>query len=306
VKGKFPFGLIILLFLEAIAVPGIRAQAPKSDGFKFSVQSQLVEVYLTVTKHNHLVPNMKASDFSLTEDGQPISIDRLDSQEVPLQIVLLFDISESVRDSLKHLQDAAYAFMASLNPQDSVLLVLFNSEIHTFPQTSNDRKNILEEIKNARAWGSTKLYDALLLGMNYLEGKPGRKAIVCFTDGQDTSGTSSRTAVLNAAAHFGFPIYTIGVGAGLEMDSLRIILQEFAEINSGKALFIENIRKLRAAFQEVASELHSAYVLNYYTKISPDGRWHELNIASKDPEKEVRARKGFFAGKPKQNAAISP
>jgi len=316
VKNTFSFGLrarrsrqsanVILrlalmswLLLWAVAIQGVRAQAPKTNGLKFSVKSQLVEIYLTVTKHNHLVPNMEASNFSLTEDGKPIAIDRLDSQEVPLQIVLLFDISESVREDLKHIQDAAYAFIASLNPQDRVLLILFNSEIHAFSQTTDDRKNILEEIRNAQAWGTTKLYDALLLGMKHLDGKPGRKAIVCFTDGQDTSGTSSRTAVLNAAAHFGFPIYTIGVGAGLEMGSLRIILQEFAEINSGKALFIENLRKLRAAFQEVAAELHSAYVLNYYTQISPDGRWHELSIVSNDPEQEVRARKGFFAGKPK-------
>jgi VWFA-related protein len=302
VKKTLACRLLCGLFLFVFAAPAARAQASKTDGFKFAVQSQLVEVYLTVTKNNRLVPNMKSSDFSVTEDGKPIAIDRLDSQDVPLQIVLLFDISESVREDLKHLQDAAYAFIGSLNPQDRLMLVLFNSEIHEFVQNSDDRKNILEEIRNAQARGTTKLYDALLLGMNYLNGKPGRKAIVCFTDGQDTSGTSSRTAVLNAAAHFGFPIYTIGVGAGLEMDSLRIILKEFADVNSGKALFIENLRKLRSAFQEVASELHSAYVLNYYTQIPPDGKWHELNISINVPELEVHTRKGFFAGKQKQAA----
>lgn len=268
-----------------------------SDGsaFKFSVDSQLVEVYLTVAKGKHLVPNLTVADFQLSEDGMPVPVDHLDNQEVPLQIVLLFDVSESVRDSLETIQDAAVAFVDSLHPQDRVMLVLFNSRIQAFEQTTDDRKPIIREIRRARAQGMTKLYDSMLLGMKYLEGKPGRKAIVCFTDGQDTSGTSSRIAVMNAAAQFGFPIYTIGTGAAMELSTLKTVLREFAEINSGRAFFIQSISRLRDAFIEIATELRSAYVLNYYTRITPDGRWHNLSITTTNPEYTVRARKGFFA-----------
>ena len=291
--------IVILVCLIVAAEAGAQkispAQRQEEDGYKFIVQSQLVEIYLTVTQNNRLVPNLNASDFILVEDGTPVPIDRLDNQDVPLQIVLLFDISESIRDSLKTIQDAATVFVESMNPDDRVMLVFFNSEIHSFEQTSDDREPILREIRNVRAWGMTKLYDALLFGIKYLEGKQGRKAIVCFTDGQDTSGTSSRVAVLNAAARSGYPIYTIGTGAGLELASLKIILQEFADINSGRSFFIQNIRKLREAFLEVASELRSAYVLNYYTRVSPDGRWHALSISTLNPHCSVHARKGFFA-----------
>ncbi len=272
-----------------------RERMQEANALKFSVQSQLVEIYLTVTKGNQLVPNLKASDFRLTEDGFPVSIDRLDNRDVPLQIVLLFDTSESIRDSLKTIQDSAIAFVESLNPEDRVTLVFFDSDIRSYPQTTNDREPILRKIRNARARGMTKLYDALLFGMKCLEGKAGRKAIICFTDGEDTSGTSSRIAVLNAAARFGYPIYTIGAGAGLELTSLKIILREFAEINSGKAFFIQNIRKLREAFLEVAAELRSAYVLNYYTRVPSDGQWHDLSISVLDPMCSVHARRGFFA-----------
>ena len=262
---------------------------------KFSVESQLVEVYVTVTKGNQLVPHLKATDFSLAEDGMPLNIDRLDDHQVPLQIVLLVDTSESIRDSMKTIQDAAIAFVNSLTDQDRVTLIIFNSEIQAFQQLTDDRKPIIQEIRKTRARGITKLYDSMLLGMKYLEGKSGRKAIVCFTDGQDTSGTSSRIAVINAAARFGFPIYTIGAGAGLELSTLKIILRQFAEINSGRAFFIESIDKLRDAFAEVAAELRSAYVINYYTRVAPDGRWHEISIKTADPQYEVHARKGFFA-----------
>ena len=77
--------------------------------------------------------------------------------------------------------------------------------------------------------------------------------------------------------------------------ALKIILKEFAEINSGKAFFIQSVNKLRDVFAEVAGELRSAYVLNYYTRIPPDGRWHDLSISTKDPEFVVHCRRGFFA-----------
>jgi len=271
------------------------SSAQTAQDFRFSVQSQLVEVYLTVTNGKRLVPHLKASDFKVTEDGMPVSIDRLDNQDVPLQIALMCDLSESIRESLKAIQDAAAAFVESMTPEDRVTLILFNSEIRIFPQKTDDRRPILNEIRSAQAGGMTKLYDSLMVGMKYLDGKSGRKAIVCFTDGQDTSGTSSRIAVLNAAARYGYPIYTIGAGAALELSSLKIILRDFAEVNSGRALFIENMRKLREAFAEIRAELRSAYVLNYYTRIPADGRWHDLNVTTLDPALEVHSRKGFFA-----------
>lgn len=292
---KLQFCLLVLLGALFCVQGAARQERDTPEGLKFTVQSQLVEVYATVTQGNRLVPNLTAADFLLTEDGTAVTIDRLDNQEVPLNIVLLVDTSESVLSSLKTIQDAAIAFLNSLHLQDRVTLIFFNSEIVAFRQLNDDRAPIVREIRNARARGMTKLYDAMILGMQQLEGKQGRKAVVCFTDGQDTSGTSSRVAVLNAAARYGYPIYAIAAGAGLELSTLKIILREFAEVNSGRALFIQDMGKLRNAFEEVAAELRSAYVIRYYTGVPPDGRWHDLSIRTVDPQFTVHARKGFFA-----------
>ncbi len=276
------------------AMPAFEHQ-DNSDYYKFSIRSQLVEIYCTVTENDRLVPNLKLSDFRLAEDGMPVYIDRIDNPDVPLQIVLMLDVSESIKESLNTVQAAATVFLESLNPEDRVVLILFNSAIHAFPQTTDDRELIFKEIKNAQARGGTKLYEALLLGMQYLASKPGRKAIVCFTDGQDTSSKSSRTDALDAAAQLGYPIYVIGAGAALKLTTSKMILNQFAEINSGKAFFIESLKKLREAFAEVAMELRSAYVLSYYTRIVPDGQWHDVSIHTTNAGHIVNARKGFFA-----------
>ena len=291
--------LIFPFFLMAV-IAGMQANSPvqqeqESDSFRISVQSQLVEVFLTVTEGNQWIPNLEVYEFRLTEDGSQVPVLRIDNQDVPLQIMLLFDVSESIRDSLNTIQDAVAAFVESLNPKDRVTLILFGSEIIVFPQITDDREPILKAIGNARAGGTTRLNDAMLLGMNLLKDKPGRKAIVCFTDGQDTAGTTSRKEVRNAAAQLGFPIYTIGAGAGLELESLKMILRDFAETSGGRAFFIQNLRRLREVFIEVAAELRSAYVLHYYTQVPPDGRWHDLRVETIDPKYTVHARKGFFA-----------
>jgi VWFA-related protein len=276
---------------------GIPLGEPQDDGegLKISVQSQLVEIYLTVTDGKQLVSNLTASDFTIAEDGIPVPVDRLDNPDVPLRIVLLVDLSESIRPSLKTIQDASIAFLDSLNPRDRVRLILFNSELRFSEQRTEDRSPIIREIRNARASGMTKLYEAMLSGMQYLQGKQGRKAIVCFTDGQDTSGISSARVVMNALARSGYPIYMIGAGAGLELESLKILLRGFAEVNSGKAFFMQRISRLRDAFNEVAAELRAAYVLNYYTRVPPDGQWHEITVSTNNPAYAVHARKGFFA-----------
>jgi len=290
---------ILCLFCGTVSWP----QQKEGETFRFSVQSQLVEVFLTVAKGKELIPNLSKSDFTLAEDGMPVVVDRLDTPEVPLHMVLLVDLSESVRPSLASIQDAAIAFLDSLKPKDRVTLIFFNSELQTFHQESDSRASIIGKIKGAHARGMTRLYDAMILGMKFLEGKPGRKALVCFTDGQDTSGTGSSSAILNAAARFGYPIYMIGAGAGLELDSLKILLRQFAEVNSGKAFFLPSTGKLRDAFQKVAEELRSAYMLNYYTNVEQDGRWHNLSVGTVDPAYTVRSRKGFFARRAEQGSS---
>jgi VWFA-related protein len=279
-----------------------RDQRDGNIRYNFAVQSQLVEVFCIVSKGKRLVPNLHASDFRLTEDGTPVVIDHLDNPDIPLQIVLMFDISSSVKESLSTIKEAARGFLESLNSEDRVMLVLFNSAIQAFPQSTENRNMILQEIRDAKAQGGTKLYEALLLAMQYLSGDSGRKAIVCFTDGQDTSSKASRTDVIDAATRVGYPIYIVGTGAGLGLSTSKMILNEFAAINGGRAFFIQSLGKLREAFAEVALELRSAYVLGYYTRIPADGMWHELDLTAIDPTYSVRARRGFVARRAADNS----
>ena len=272
--------------------PGAGARPPD---LTYSVRSQLVQIYMTVTDGGRMVTDLKAGDVAILEDGASKEIARLDNATVPLQVALLFDMSGSMLDALSTIQEAATYFVESLKPEDRVSLVLFNVEIQCVPQLTDDRSPLIEAIRKARAHSGTRLHDALLFAMKYLSDKEGRKVIVCFTDGDDTAHTTSLPLVLNAAARYGYPIYTIGAGAGLRSGPLKSVLRRLAEINSGRMYFKEDPRDLRSAFAEVSSELRNAYVVNYYTQAPFDGRWHDVHISLPDPRYRIHSRKGFFA-----------
>jgi VWFA-related protein len=275
------------------------AQEPRTAAdagqLTFAIRSQLVQVHLTVKDGSNHVSGLTLSDFDLSEDGVRRDIDRLDSGTMPLQVALLFDTSESMRGALRQIQEAATYFVESLQPGDRITLVTFNSDIRSIVQAGEDFKPILDGIQQAQPRGITKLYDALLFAMKHLSEKEGRKAIVLFTDGEDTAFGSSLDVALRAAAFYGYPIYTLSAGEGLKSQALRNVLRRLADANGARMFLVQNPSELRPAFLAVSGELRSTYVLNYYTAAPRDGRWHALDVKARDPRLKVRARKGFFA-----------
>ncbi len=288
---------IVLLFMfAAVGAAGAQGQqARETAPWTYNIRSHLVQFYLTVTEGPRRVTGLDKSAFSLKEDGIPREVHRLDAGEVPLQIALLLDTSGSMRESLPVVQEAAVYFLQTLRPADRVTLVPFNVDIHHISQLTNDRQPLVQAIRSTQARGATKLYDALLYAMKLLADKEGRKAIVAFSDGQDTGLSASLDLVQSAAARYGFPIYTIGAGAGLRSDDLRRILLQIAEINGGRTYYVKEPGELRTAFEEVGEELRSAYVLNYYTTVPHDGRWHDVSIQAANPRYRVHTRRGFYA-----------
>jgi VWFA-related protein len=287
--------LLSLALCAAMSLLPAQQQQPTGVNATYTVRTQLVQIYMTVTGGGHRVNGLKASEFSLTEDGVPKEIAAVDSETVPLQVALLLDTSESMRNALPFVQEAAAYLVESLRPMDRVTLIPFSTDVRSVPQLTDDHGAILQAIRATEARGTTRLYDALLFAMKYLSGKNGRKAIVSFSDGEDTARTTSLQVAMNAAARYGFPIYAVGAGAGLEREPLKRILRQLAEINSGRMFFEDDPGALRVVFEEVAAELRSAYVLNYYTQVPFDARWHDVQITPANSGYRIRCRRGFYS-----------
>ena len=161
-----------------------------SEGDVVRVDTALVTVPVSVQdRQGRFVPNLRREDFSVFENGTEQSIAYFEPAEKPFTVALVLDTSASTHFHLWEIKEAAIAFARQLRPQDRVLVVSFNDQVLLLTEATNDLNVVSTVIQqNATTGDSTRLYDAVdLVIKERLNKIKGRKAIVLFTDGVDTS-----------------------------------------------------------------------------------------------------------------------
>jgi len=161
-----------------------------SEGDVVRVNTSLVTVPVSVLDHQgRFVPNLQRGDFRIFENGVEQTVAYFEPAEKPFTVALLLDTSASTHFHLQEIREAAIEFAKQLRPQDRVLIVSFNDEVLLLTEATNDQ-NLIETVidEEANTGSSTRLYDAVHLTIrDRLNKIKGRKAMVLFTDGVDTS-----------------------------------------------------------------------------------------------------------------------
>jgi VWFA-related protein len=191
------------------------------------VNTTLVTIPVSVMdRDGRYVPNLKKEDFRLWEDGVEQQVAFFSSVDKPFSVVLMIDTSGSTRFRLEDIQDAAINFVNQLRPDDKVMVVSFNDDIRILADFTSDRARLQRAIRHADTGDGTRLYDAVDMVINQqLSRVSGRKAIVLFTDGVDT--TSRRAN------------YQSNVTDSEELDALIYPVQydTFSDISTGVPTF---------------------------------------------------------------------
>jgi VWFA-related protein len=198
--------------------PGASNVAPAgpeevSEGDVVRVDTTLVTVPVSVLdRQGRFVPNLRREDFSVLENGIEQSIAYFEPAEKPFTVALLLDTSPSTQFHISEIKEAAIAFAKQLRPQDRVLIISFSDEVLLLTEATNDINTITQVVlENVKEGNSTRLYDAVHLAINErLDRIPGRKAMVLFTDGVDTSSFSANyQSTLHEAEELDALIYPI-------------------------------------------------------------------------------------------------
>jgi len=174
--------------------PAVKDQQPQGPeevdaGDIIKVNTTLVTIPVSVTdRDGRYIPNLQKQDFRLWEDGVEQEVAFFSSVDKPFSVVLMLDTSPSTQFRLEDIQDAAISFVNQLRPDDRVMVVSFNDNINLLSDFTTDRNKLNRAIRRAHTDDGTRLYDAVDLVMNRELAKvQGRKAIVLFTDGVDTT-----------------------------------------------------------------------------------------------------------------------
>ncbi len=160
------------------------------------VNTTLVTIPVSVMdRAGRYVPNLRKENFRLWEDGVEQSIAFFSSVDKPFSLVLMIDTSASTRFRLEDIQDAAITFVNQLRQDDRVMVVSFDDDVSVLSEFTSDRYRLREAIQRTRTGNGTRLYDAVDMVINQrLSRESGRKAIVLFTDGVDTTSRHSSYA----------------------------------------------------------------------------------------------------------------
>jgi VWFA-related protein len=273
------------------------------------VRSQLVLINVTVTTPlNQVVTGMEKEHFKLAEDKVQQQIATFSSEESPLSVGLVFDISGSMNNKLQKSRMAAKQFFNTANPQDEFFLVQFNERPDlVIPWTTNT-----EEIQNRLAFtqakGRTALLDGLYLAMNEMKkARNPRKAVLVLSDGGDNSSRYTETEIKNLVREADVQVYAMGIfepmgGRGRTAEEMAGpgLLTELAEQTGGRHFPIDNLNELPDVAAKIGVELRSQYLLGYYSSNpTNDGKYRRVEVKLVQPRglPPLRAhyRTGYYA-----------
>lgn len=193
------------------AMPG-DAPASADDGEVIKVSTQLVSIPVRVMdKKGRFISGLTKEKFKVFENGAEQELALFTNEHQPFTVALVLDMSYSTTFKISEIQNSAIAFIDQLRPNDKIMVISFDQEVRVLCEPTNDRQTIYRAIKSTKIATGTSLYEAMQLVMNErLQKITGRKAVILFTDGVDTTSRQSNSYEnLRDASELDSLIYTI-------------------------------------------------------------------------------------------------
>ena len=272
--------------------PTSAAPQKVSDDDVLRITTNLVTIPVSVRAHSGTyLFDLRKEEFHIYEDGVEQEIGQFSSVEQPFHVVVLIDTSSSTETNLAEIKEAVYAFNAQLRPRDSVLPVAFAGQVMpVLPKATSNRtvlRDAIEKVRTDSGNNGTRLYDAIDFAYQVLRNIPGRKAIILFTDGDDTWSTATMRTTLCRAPEPEALIYPIHYGSSASTSYLQALASE----TSGRFYQADDVDAIKRSFADVAEELRRQYNIGYYPKTTsarPEARRIKVEVERPDAEAIVR------------------
>lgn len=274
----------------AVVVAGLPVAAVQP---MFRARVEGVRLDVLVTQGSVPLAGLGAADFEVRDNGVLQSIDLVNLGDVPVNVVLTLDTSESVTGGkLVDLQRAGHALLGALAKGDTAALVTFNEAVMHRVALTPDLDRVRRGLSSVEAWGDTALVDASLAAMLLGDTDAGRTLVVLFSDGVDTASFSEPELVLQTARRVNGVVYAV---SSARED--RPFLEDVTSATGGRMIDVSRTGDTGTAFLEILQEFRRRYVITFTpTGVSPGG-WHKLEVRVKRPGTRVQSRAGYFAAK---------
>jgi Ca-activated chloride channel family protein len=224
-----------------------------------------------------------------------------DHADLVLDLGLLLDTSTSMLKELKLSQEAAVRFLDAIPRARELITIFFDQDIRISRYDSENQQGLFERIHEAKGGGNTALYDAITVYLSRVAGARGRKVLVLFTDGEDSTSAISLSELLQVVRSSPVTIYSIAFSGGFPPGSTRALksrsfLMQVAEMTGGQVFTPSSSRDLAEIYKKILDELSAQYVLGFVSDdLKRDGKFRRIKVEVKRDGMKVRHRQGYFA-----------
>src|ERR1700720_3729178 len=300
----------------AFGRPG-RPQGPSQDKDQgqgtIRVDVNLVLVDATVkSKDGQIMANLKKDDFEVRKDGAAQKVEIFSRDELPLNVALVLDLSDSIGPFLGPLRDAATVALAALKPNDEVALFTFSTDAELRLPFTKDKNKIADQINTFEARGATNINDGIFAAAEYLLKAPptGRRVIILISDDVGTSagGQGTRDIVTEAIASDAV-LYNLKIPGynppstifAASMIPGLVNIRKVMDATGGELFDVKDVANLDTVFSALIQRIKTRYTLGYYsTANGAGGKPHKLDVrlvssfGKKGRDYSILAKNGYY------------
>ena len=284
----------------------VATKATSSKGSTIQVNADLVLVPVTVTDpQNRLVTGLERGNFQVYDNNTGQIIKSFATEDAPLSIGIVFDLSGSMQSKFVRARKALSEFLRTCNPQDEFFVIGFNDRPAVLVDYTSDVEDVEARMVMLRPENRTALIDAIYLGVNKLrDAKYSRKALLVVSDGGDNRSRYTPGELNRAVRESEVQIYSIGIfdayAPTVEEQNGPQLLHELSDATGGRLFQVHDVQDLSDIAERISEELRNEYVIGYTpTDRRHNGVWRKLNVRLLPPpglpDLTVHNREGYYA-----------
>jgi Ca-activated chloride channel family protein len=291
---------------EVITGADVTRKGALHPGATIRVDANLVLVPMTVTDdQNRLVTGLERENFYVYENNNPQTIRSFSTDDAPITIGIIFDLSGSMNSKFARARRALSEFMRTSNPQDEFFVVAFNDRPNIVVDYTNNVDDVDARMVMLKPANRTALIDAVYLGLNKLkDARYERKALLIISDGGDNRSRYTEGELKKAVRESDVQIYSIGIfdaqAPTEEEKNGPVLLTDICEQTGGRMFRVTDVSELGDIAARISAELRNEYVVGYKpSDLRHDGNWRKLKVKLNPPpglpQLSVHNRQGYYA-----------
>jgi len=266
-------------------------------------------VNVTVTDpYNRLVTGLEPDNFRVFEDNAEQEVVTFSSEDVPISIGVIFDLSGSMSNKIAKAREAAIQFFKTANPADEFFLVSFNERAELTSAFTNSVEDLQSRMMMTSPKGRTALLDAIYLGLSQMRGaRNAKRALLILSDGGDNHSRYNESDIKRLVKEADTQLYAVGIFDPLgnrartpEELNGPSLLTDITDMTGGRVFSVERLEDLPDIATKIGMELRNQYVLGYHpSNKAHDARWRKIKIKLRAPKGlpplSVYNKTGYYA-----------